>query len=110
MCSPAPQTIPAGSVRRRGGGVGAANLRSLLGPDSVMHQHRGIHRTTGGTKCAAKFLVRLPLWFLNADGFTPDKRSCDAFFEMGGAMPVGEAVWRYADSASGERTLTVAEL
>jgi hypothetical protein len=51
-------------------------------------------------------------WYLNADGFTPDKpNACHAWIASAGAVPAGEAAWQYHDgSAWGERALTVAEL
>ena len=36
-------------------------------------------------------------WFLNSDEFAPDKATCHAAFATIGAVPVGEAVWRYWD-------------
>ena len=50
-------------------------------------------------------------WLLNATGFTPDKGDCTACILAGvGAVPVGEAVWQYADGGKWvDRTLAVAE-
>jgi hypothetical protein len=57
---------------------------------------------------------------MNAAGFTPDKDTAIAYFTTVGAVPAGEAAWRYyefrlkdTDGTVGkwvERVLTVAEL
>ena len=48
---------------------------------------------------------------MNALGFTPEKTTCQAYFETVGEVPQGEAVWRVHDGVAWvDRMLTVQEM